>query len=122
MRKFLLTAATRVLPGILVLMITASGLFAQTTVSTLSSPPYDGGTSLIAPAQITFVVHNTTGSGILLKGVSTWCTTAENNSVWQLYYTETELSGASSDVTTGPWSLVATSQATPPGPRSAPPR
>jgi|GEM_PF-230548 len=113
MRKFLLTAATRILPGLLVLMITATRLFAQSTViTTLPNPPYDGGTSLIAPAQITFVVNNIRGSAILLKSVSTWCTPSENGSVWQLYYTSTELSGASSDVTSGAWSLVATSQAT----------
>jgi len=86
---------------------------AQTTITTSDNPPYNGGNSLGSPAQVSFVLENTNGFPILLTGVSNWCTTAENNSIWELYYTSTELSGASTNVTIAPWTLVATSLATP---------
>jgi trimeric autotransporter adhesin len=84
----------------------------QVTLTTLPNPPYNGTNGLGGPAQITFVIENTNTSGMFLTGVSNWATTANNNSVWELYYTSTALSGPSTDVTTAPWSLVATSQPT----------
>lgn len=88
-------------------------LTAQTTITTLPNPPYNGGNSLGSPSQIAFVIENTNGFPILLTAISNWCNTTENNAIWQLYYSATSLSGTTTDVTAAPWTLIATSLATP---------
>ncbi len=101
------------------ILLLISGLFstarlnAQSTTITSPNPPYDGGNSLGAPASITFVLQNTNAYPIVLTAIGNYMTTAENNSVWELYYTSTALSGASTNVTIAPWTLVGTSSATP---------
>ncbi|MEQ1675561.1 MAG: HYR domain-containing protein, partial [Chitinophagaceae bacterium] len=52
-------------------------------------------------------------SPVLLTGIGNWCTVAENNSVWQLYYTATALTGTATNVTIAPWTFIGTSTATP---------
>ena len=85
---------------------------AQTTITTTGAS-YIGNNSLTGPAQVSFVLENTNGTSMALTAVSNWCSTVENNSIWQLYYTATALSGSATDVTSAPWTLVATSLATP---------
>lgn len=87
-------------------------LQAQTTITTLPNPPYNGGNSLGGPSNITFVLNNTNPFPVNLTEIGNWCTTTENGSIWQLYFTATALSGTSTDVTAAPWTLVATSGAT----------
>ncbi len=87
-------------------------LYGQTTLTTLPNPPYNGGNSLAGPSNVSFILDNTNPFAVNLTAVSNWCTTVENNSVWQLYYSATSLTGASTDVTAAPWTLIATSLAT----------
>lgn len=89
--------------------LTVSSLAGQTTLTTLPNPPYNGGNSLTSPSQVSFVLRNNNATGVRLTSIGNWCTTAENNSVWQLYYTATALSGSATNVTAAPWTLVATS-------------
>jgi len=83
-----------------------------TTITTLPNPPYNGGNSLAGPSNISFVINNTNPYAINLTSISNWCNTTENNSVWQLYYSSTSLTGTSTDVTAAPWIHIATSQPT----------
>ncbi|MEX0635962.1 MAG: hypothetical protein WD135_04270 [Ferruginibacter sp.] len=83
-----------------------------TTLTTLPNPPYNGGNTLTGPSQVTFVLSNTNPFPVNLTGISSWCTTVENGSIWQLYFTATALTGTSTDVTAAPWTLVGTSTAT----------
>jgi gliding motility-associated-like protein len=59
------------------------------------------------------VIENTNTYGIVLTGVSNFCTVADNNSVWQLSYSATALSGIATNVTVAPWVAIATSAPTP---------
>ncbi len=86
---------------------------AQTTITTIPNPPYNGGNGLGGPANVTFTLNNTNPYGVNLTAISNWCQVTENGSLWQLYYTATALSGTSTDVTIAPWTLVANSLATP---------
>src|SRR5688572_19704125 len=95
------------------LVFTVANVSAQTTITTLPNPPYNGGNSLGSPASIAFVIENTNGFPINITAISNWCTATENNSIWQLFYTATALSGGSPDITIAPWNLIATSLATP---------
>lgn len=90
----------------------ANQLHAQTTLTTGPFPPYTGTNSLVAGAQIAFVIENTNAYPILLTGIGNYATTADNNSIWRLFYTATELSGSTTNCESGAWSLVATSSAT----------
>ncbi len=112
MRKIsnLLFQRTTVLVLSSLLFIT--NVHAQTTITTLPNPPYNGGNSAGTPSQITFVIENSNSGGIFLTGISNWCLAADNNSIWELYYTASALSGPSTNVTIAPWTLVATSQLT----------
>src|SRR6187551_582926 len=95
---------------LIAVLLIQGNLNSQTTITT----PYTGSfTSFAAPANIAFVVENTNASGIILTGVSQFCQTTENNSVWELYYSATSLSGAGSPVTGASWTLVATSAPVP---------
>jgi gliding motility-associated-like protein len=85
----------------------------QTTITTLPNPPYNGGSSLAGPSNISFVFNNTNPFAVNITGISNWCNLTENGSLWQLYYSSTSLNGASTDVTVAPWTLVANSAATP---------
>jgi len=87
-------------------------LNAQTTITTGPFPPYTGTNSLGAGAQVAFVIENTNPFPILLTGLGNYATTADNNSVWRLFYTATELSGTTTNCESGAWSLVATSSPT----------
>ncbi|MEQ1677894.1 MAG: hypothetical protein ABL876_14385, partial [Chitinophagaceae bacterium] len=69
----------------------AGHLSAQTTLTTLPATTFTGNNGLTGPAQISFVLRNNNASPVLLTGIGNWCTVAENNSVWQLYYTATAL-------------------------------
>ena len=83
---------------------------AQTTVAT----PYTGSfTSFASPANISFVAQNTNAGDIILTGVSQYCETTENNSVWELYYSSTSLSGVGTPVPGAAWTLLATSAPVP---------
>ncbi len=113
MRKFIATRLHSLLVLFFALLMSVSQLQGQTTLTTLPNPPYNGGNSLTGPSQVSFVIDNTNGFPILLSAISNWCTTTENNAIWQLYYTSTALSGTATDVTVAPWALVATSIATP---------
>ena len=86
---------------------------AQTTLTTLPNPPYNGGNGLGSPSSISFVLNNTNPFAVNLTGISNWLESDNNNSLWSLYYTATALSGAETDVTSAPWTLVANSAATP---------
>jgi HYR domain/Secretion system C-terminal sorting domain/Concanavalin A-like lectin/glucanases superfamily len=92
--------------------VTSGILKAQTTLTTLPATTFSGNNSLTGPAQVTFVLRNNNATSVVLTGIGNWCTTAENNSVWQLYYTATALSGSSTNVTIAPWTLIATSAPT----------
>src|SRR5215207_7478972 len=92
----------------LAILFSGSRLNAQTITT-----PYTGGlTSFAAPANIGFVVENT-GSPIILTAVGQYCETTENNSIWELYFSATSLSGTGTPVPGPDWTLVATSGATP---------
>src|SRR5688572_5407977 len=83
---------------------------AQTTVAT----PYTGSfTSFAAPANIAFVAQNTNAGDIILTGVSQYCETTENNSIWELYYSSTSISGVGTPVPGAAWTLIATSAPVP---------
>ncbi len=98
----------------LMLMLSTSLAFAQpTTLITLPNPPFDGQTSLGGPSNISFVLQNTNPYAVNVTGISNWLTTSENNSVWELWYSETALSGNSTNITIAPWTQVAVSQPTP---------
>lgn len=99
---------------VLALLLLASGPFlvqAQSTTIT-TDPNFTGGTFFAAPAQIAFVVENTNAGGILITGITHYCQTSENNSVWELYYSSASISGPSS-VPSADWNLIATSLPTP---------
>ena len=96
-----------------VLLLLNVVLFGQTTITTGPNPPYNGGNSLGSPSNISFVVDNTNAYGINITAISNWCTTTENNSIWQLYYSATSLTGPVTDVTAAPFTQVAVSLATP---------
>ena len=115
MRKRYLFFFTRAALSFVIVFCTITNLLnAQTTtLTTLPNPPYNGTNSLGGPSQVTFVLNNTNPFPVNLRGVSNWCTTAENGSTWQLYFSATALTGTSTDVTVAPWTLVATSTATP---------
>lgn len=113
MRKFIASGFNSFLVLFFALLFSVNQLSGQTTLTTLPNPPYNGGNSLGSPAQVSFVIENTNGFPVLLTAISNWCTTTENNSIWQLYYTSTALSGSATDVTAAPWTLAATSLATP---------
>lgn len=98
---------------LIVLLICSAGLQSQTTITTLPNPPYNGGNSLGAPGQVTFVLDNTNAGPIVITGIGNYCTTAEDNAIWQLYYSTTSLSGAVADMSAGGWALIATSFPTP---------
>jgi gliding motility-associated-like protein len=90
-------------------LLLASGLNAQTITT-----PYSGGlTNFAAPANIAFVVENTNAGAMILTGVSQYCETTENGSVWELYYSATSLSGAGSPCPGPLWNLIATSSPVP---------
>ena len=112
MTKHYLARVTKTI--LLAAMFAGIGLsaFAQTTLTTLPNPPYNGGNSLVTGSQISFVLNNTNGFPVLLTGLGQWCTTANNGTIWDLYYTATALSGPETNVTVAPWILVATSSAT----------
>ena len=93
-------------------MLTFTAATAQTTLTVLPPTTFLGNNSLTSPSQVTFVLRNNNATPVLLTGIGNWCTTAENNSVWQLYYTATALTGSSTNVTIAPWALVATSSPT----------
>ena len=95
------------------LLFSFAAIKAQTTITTLPNPPYNGGNSLASPANISFVIENTNSFPINITSISNWCTTAENNSLWQLWYSATSLSGTVVDVTVAPFSQIASSLATP---------
>jgi len=97
------------------IFFTTSTVSAQTTLTVLPSTTFSGNNSLTGPSQVTFVLRNNNATAVNLTGIGNWCTVAENNSVWQLYYTATALTGTSANVTIAPWTLVATSLATPVG-------
>jgi len=103
----------KVLSIVVFLVFSIASLKAQTTITTLPNPPYNGGNSLGSPSNISFVVQNNNGFPINITAISNWCTTADNTSIWQLYVNPTTLSGAETDVTAAPWQLIATSLATP---------
>jgi gliding motility-associated-like protein len=114
MSKTFTQLAGRILFSVVSTLVFLAQLNAQsTTITTLPATTFNGSNSLGAPSQVSFVISNTNPYAILLRGVSNWCTTAENNSVWQLYFSATSLTGTSTDVTTTPWTLVATSGLTP---------
>ncbi len=87
--------------------------YAQTTLTTLPATTFSGNNSLTGPAQVSFVLRNNNPTPVILTGIGNWCTTAENNSTWQLYYTATALTGTSTNVTIAPWTLVGVSSPTP---------
>lgn len=92
---------------VLSLFLSGIALHAQvTTITTVPNPPYNGGNSLAGPAEVSFVLKNNNPYPVLLKGIGNWCTTAENNSTWQLYYTATALGGAATDITIAPWTKI----------------
>ena len=113
MRKYYTPGFTAVFILVFVLLSSAFKLNAQTTITTLPNPPYNGGNSLGGPSNVSFVVENTNPFPVNLTAISNWCTATENNSLWQLYYSASSLSGGSSDVTIAPWTLIANSLATP---------
>jgi hypothetical protein len=85
MRKFIATRLHSLLVLFFALSLSVSQLQGQTTLTTLPNPPYNGGNSLTGPSQVSFVIDNTNGFPILLSAISNWCTTTENNAIWQLY-------------------------------------
>ncbi|MBL7741540.1 MAG: gliding motility-associated C-terminal domain-containing protein [Chitinophagaceae bacterium] len=114
MRSFFLIPGRRVAAMVIVLLfMAASSLKAQTTLTTGPFPPYTGTNSLGAGGQISFVIENTNAFAVNLTGIGNYVTTADNNSIWRLFYTATELSGSTTNCESGAWSLVATSLATP---------
>ncbi|MEO7924831.1 MAG: HYR domain-containing protein [Chitinophagaceae bacterium] len=84
----------------------------QTTLTTLPATTFNGNNGLTGPAQVSFVLRNNNGNPVLLTGIGNWCTGAEINSVWQLYYTATALTGTATNVTAPPWTFIATSTPT----------
>ncbi len=86
---------------------------AQSSTITTTGTAYTGSNGLGAPANISFVVNNTNSYPIAITGIGNHCTTADNNSIWQLYISATSLNGSISDVTGSDWTLVGTSTATP---------
>nr|HPH86417.1 right-handed parallel beta-helix repeat-containing protein [Ferruginibacter sp.] len=112
MRKLYSSIFVRFLLFVTLTVYSVMTVHAQTTITTLPNPPYTGGGSLAGPSNISFLLNNTNPFAINLTGVSNWCTVVDNGSVWQLYYSATSLSGASTDVTAAPWTLIATSSAT----------
>lgn len=99
--------------GLSIMLLCLASNAQTTTLTTLPATTFSGNNSLTAPAQVTFVLRNNNPFPILVTGIGNWCTTADNNSIWQLYATTTALSGTSTDVTVAPWSLVSTSTPTP---------
>lgn len=97
----------------LAMMLFTSVTIAQTTLTTGPFPPYTGTNSLGAGGQISFVIQNTNPFPMLLTGIGNYLTTADNNSVWRLFYTATELSNSTTNCESGNWNLIATSSPTP---------
>src|SRR5687767_15810143 len=112
MRKFYTPVLTCVSLLFLFIAFSTSKAYSQTTITTLPNPPYTGGTSLTAPGQISFVIDNTNPFAVNVTSMSNWMNTTENNSIWQLYYSATSLSGAVTDITTT-FTLHTTSGPTP---------
>jgi gliding motility-associated-like protein len=78
---------------------------AQTTLTTLPNPPYNGGNSAGTNAAVTFVVENTNSFPILLNDVSTWLNTTDANGTLQLWYSSTSLSGTPT-IATPTWTMI----------------
>lgn len=104
-----------ILSATFLILFAAHNLSAQTTLTVAPSTTFLGNNSLTAPSQVSFVLRNNNATGVLLTAIGNHCTVADNNSVWRLYYTATALTGTSTNVTIAPWTLIATSLATPVG-------
>ena len=89
----------------MLLSISATGVFAQTTLTTLPNPPYNATNGAGTNTAVTFVIENTNPFPILLNGVSTWLNTGDANSTLQLWYSETSLSGAPT-IATPAWTQI----------------
>jgi hypothetical protein len=104
------TNCVRVLLNLLIFTSFLQVAKAQTTITT----PYTGSfTFFAAPANIAFVVENTNSTPVIITGVGQYCETNANNSVWELYYSATSLSGTGSPVPGASWTLIATSSPVP---------
>ncbi|MEO7463647.1 MAG: GEVED domain-containing protein, partial [Ferruginibacter sp.] len=77
----------------LMLLSGVTALQAQTTLSTVPNPPYDGANGAGTNQAVTFVIENTNAFPVLLNGVSTWINTTDANGTYQLWYSATSLSG-----------------------------
>lgn len=110
MKKSCLSYLGKVL-SLLIVLVSVNRLNAQTTIATPYTGPF---TFFASPANAaSFVIENTNAGAVILTGVSQYCETSENNSVWELYYSATSLSGVGTPVPGGNWTLIATSGPTP---------
>ncbi len=89
----------------ILLSILTTGIFAQTTLTTLPNPPFNATNGAGANTAVTFVIENTNPFPILLNGVSTWLNTTDANSTLQLWYSATSLSGAPT-IATPAWTQI----------------
>ena len=94
---------------LLAFVVFNSGLFAQTTISSLvGSSNYTSSNSLASNSGITFVIENTSGDVINLSQVSTFLVVANTGMIPGLWYSSTSLSGATPVVASPNWTLITT--------------
>lgn len=91
------------------LMISAFGLFAQTTLNTtLGSTGYTGTNSSGTGGFITFVVENTSATPIYLTDVGNWTSSVDNGVTYTLWYSASSLSGSPGTLATPTWTVAGT--------------
>ncbi|HSN95597.1 MAG TPA: hypothetical protein VLR10_00215, partial [Nitrososphaeraceae archaeon] len=81
-------------------------LHAQTTLTTLPNPPYNGTNGAGANTAVTFVIENTNGFPISLTNVGSWINSTDAAGTYQLWYSASSLSGTPA-IATPAWTQIA---------------
>src|SRR5688572_8637285 len=100
-----------ILSGFLVLA--EAQLDAQTTLTTLPNPPYNGGNGAGVNTAVTFVIENTNAFPVLLTNVGSWINSGDAPGTYQLWYSATSLSGLPA-IASPTWTQIAQVTAFPP--------
>src|SRR5690606_21246628 len=97
--------------GLISLLACGLNSFAQFSISTnytsgsFINPPANG---VGGNAAITFQVENTNSYPVMLDTLQVYVTTAYNNSVYELWYTSTQLNGTANITATNGWNQIGT--------------
>lgn len=95
------------------LLFTGISLSAQTTLTTLPNPPYNGSNGAGTNTAVTFVIENTNAFPVLLTNVGSWINSTDAAGTYQLWYSATSLSGTPA-IATPTWTQIAQVTSFPP--------